>query len=55
VLPRSEVSQEEFYALMQKVEDSHSGEPGVYWTNDADWGTNPCCEISLKPYQFCNL
>ena len=55
VLPRSEVSQEEFYALMQKVEDSHSGEPGVYWTNDADWGTNPCCEIALKPYQFCNL
>lgn len=55
VLPRSEVTQEEFYELMQKVEDSHSGEPGVYWTNDPDWGTNPCCEIALKPYQFCNL
>ena len=55
VLPRGEVSREEFYELMQAVEDSGAGEPGVYWTNDVDWGTNPCCEIALRPYQFCNL
>ena len=24
-------------------------------SNDKDWGTNPCCEIALRPYQFCNL
>ena len=24
-------------------------------TNDKDWGTNPCCEIALRPFQFCNL
>jgi ribonucleoside-diphosphate reductase alpha chain len=31
------------------------GEPGVFWTNDLEVGTNPCAEISLKPFQFCNL
>ena len=37
------------------LEASGSGEPGMYWTNNEDWGTNPCCEIALRPYQFCNL
>lgn len=55
VLPRKEVSEEEFKALMKRVEDSGCGEPGVYWTNNKDWGTNPCCEIALRPYQMCNL
>src|SRR5690554_8162479 len=55
VLPRGEVSREEFFELMQAVEASGAGEPGVYWTSDLDWGTNPCCEIALQPYQFCNL
>jgi ribonucleoside-diphosphate reductase alpha chain len=40
---------------MKRVEASGCGEPGVYWTNNCDWGTNPCCEISLRPCQFCNL
>jgi len=55
VLPRGEVTKEEFKALWKEVEKSGAGEPGVYWTNDVNWGTNPCCEIALKPYQFCNL
>lgn len=55
VLPRGEVGEEEFKALWGRVEASGAGEPGVYWTNNEDWGTNPCCEIALKPYQFCNL
>lgn len=55
VLPRGEVSEEEFVALMKRVEESGCGEPGVYWTNNPDWGTNPCCEIGLRPYQMCNL
>lgn len=41
VLPRADVTKDEFMRLMQKVEDSGAGEPGVYWTNDVDWGTNP--------------
>jgi ribonucleoside-diphosphate reductase alpha chain len=55
VLPRGEVSEAEFRELMKKVEASGCGEPGVYWTNNKDWGTNPCCEIALRPYQMCNL
>lgn len=55
VLPRGEVSKEEFFALWKRVEASGSGEPGIYWSNNKDWGTNPCCEIALRPYQFCNL
>ena len=55
VLPRGEVTEEEFYNIMKMVEDSGCGEPGVYWSSNKDWGTNPCCEIALRPYQFCNL
>lgn len=55
VLPRGEVTAEEFKAIMKAVEASGCGEPGVYWTSDLDWGTNPCCEIGLRPFQFCNL
>lgn len=55
VLERGKVKKEEFNALWKRVEASGSGEPGIYWTNNKDWGTNPCCEIGLRPYQFCNL
>ena len=55
VLKRDEISQVEFFNLWKRIEASGSGEPGVYWTNNKDWGTNPCCEIGLRPYQFCNL
>jgi ribonucleoside-diphosphate reductase alpha chain len=55
VILRHAVTEEVFFDLWQKVIDSGSGEPGVYFTNDKDWGTNPCCEIGLRPFQFCNL
>jgi ribonucleoside-diphosphate reductase alpha chain len=55
VLERGVVGEEEFQALWKRIEASGSGEPGIYWTNNKDWGTNPCCEIALRPYQFCNL
>ena len=55
VLMRGEVMAQEFFDLWKRIEASGSGEPGIYWTNNLDWGTNPCCEIALRPYQFCNL
>jgi ribonucleoside-diphosphate reductase alpha chain len=55
VLLRHKIDQEEFFKLWKKIELSGSGEPGIYFSNDKDWGTNPCCEIALRPYQFCNL
>jgi ribonucleoside-diphosphate reductase alpha chain len=55
VLVRHRATKESFMSLWKQVEDSGSGEPGVSWTNNNDWGFNPCHEISLRPYQFCNL
>lgn len=46
VLVRNEVSEEEFTQIMDMVEASGCGEPGVYWTNNPDWGTNPCCRLA---------
>jgi ribonucleoside-diphosphate reductase alpha chain len=48
---------------------SHAGEPGIFSRDaaqrvaarngrrdsDHDFGTNPCSEIILRPFQFCNL
>ena len=55
VILRHKITEDKFYELWKKIENSNSGEPGVYFSNDKDWGTNPCCEIGLRPYQFCNL
>ncbi len=55
VLLRHKLTERVFRDLWQRVEASGAGEPGIYLSNDKDWGTNPCCEIALRPYQFCNL
>lgn len=55
VLLRHKIKKSFFYDLWKKIELSNSGEPGFYFTNDKEWGTNPCCEIGLRPFQFCNL
>ena len=54
-LMRHKVTKEFFMDLWKRIELSGAGEPGIYLTNDKDWGTNPCCEIALRPFQFCNL
>jgi len=55
VLMRHKITKEFFMDIWKRVELSNAGEPGIYFNNDKDWGTNPCCEIALRPYQFCNL
>ena len=55
VLLRNKVTEEFFFGLWDKIKASGAGEPGIYLSNDKDWGTNPCCEIALRPFQFCNL
>ncbi|NBW12672.1 MAG: recombinase [Caulobacteraceae bacterium] len=61
VLLRSNCSREDFDALFEA--QKAYGEPGFYFANNRDHGTNPCAEIGLYPYdeygysgvQFCNL
>ena len=55
VLMRHKITKEFFLDLWKRIELSGAGEPGIYFNNDKDWGTNPCCEIALRPFQFCNL
>lgn len=55
VLHRDETTREEFDYILKMCEESKAGEPGIFWTNDYDWGTNPCAEIALNSNQFCNL
>lgn len=52
-----------------EIYESHSGEPGLFSRaacqkiaarngrrdSSHEFGTNPCSEIILRPYQFCNL
>ena len=55
VLMRHKITKQSFMDIWQRVEESRSGEPGFYLSNDKEWGCNPCCEIGLRPFQFCNL
>ena len=55
VVVRHRVKKRDFFNIWEKVKESGAGEPGVYFTNDSEWGTNPCAEIALRPFQFCNL
>jgi ribonucleoside-diphosphate reductase alpha chain len=55
VLKRGEVTKQQWDELWAKVQASGAGEPGIFWTDDYDIGTNPCAEISLNSNQYCNL
>jgi len=55
VMPYADVSEKDFLRIWKAIENSGSGEPGISWTNDKELGWNPCHEISLRPFQMCNL
>jgi len=55
VIMRHRIDKATFLNLWERVKASGAGEPGFYFTNDKDYGCNPCCEIALRPFQFCNL
>jgi ribonucleoside-triphosphate reductase (thioredoxin) len=55
VLMRSKIEKEQFLDIWKKIEINKSGEPGFFFTNDKDIGTNPCFEVVLKPLAMCNL
>jgi len=54
-LMRHMITKDVFKEIWERVEASGCGEPGFYLSNDMSYGTNPCGEIALKPFQFCNL
>jgi ribonucleoside-diphosphate reductase alpha chain len=47
-LVRSETTKEQFMRIFETQKEF--GEPGFYFVNNTDTGTNPCCEIGLNPY-----
>ncbi len=55
VILRHKITKGDFNDFWQKIKDSGSGEPGFVFSNDREWGSNPCVEIALRPFQFCNL
>ena len=55
VVIRHKIKKDKFLSLWEKVKESGSGEPGFFLSQEKTWGCNPCAEISLRPYQFCNL
>lgn len=55
VIIRNRCKKEEFDLFWDRIKASGSGEPGISWTNNPEYGFNPCHEISLRPYSFCNL
>ncbi|MFZ2202766.1 MAG: ATP cone domain-containing protein [Microgenomates group bacterium] len=66
VWPDSGLTQLEITKQMLAMVESGRGEPGIFnrqgainlspaRRKPADFGTNPCGEINLRPYEFCNL
>ncbi|MFO7166947.1 MAG: ATP cone domain-containing protein [Chloroflexota bacterium] len=66
VWPRGGLTQQEFIKHFLEMVESERGEPGIFnreaanimkpaRRKEAEFGTNPCGEIVLRPWQFCNL
>jgi len=48
VLMRHKITKEYFMDIWKRIELSGSGEPGIYLSNDKDWGTNPSLRAGTK-------
>lgn len=66
VWPQQELAQTQITRFVLDMVESGRGEPGIFnrkaaienrpaRRKAAEFGTNPCGEIILRPYQFCNL
>ncbi len=66
VWPQRRLTQEEIARFVLDMVSSGRGEPGIFnrkaanenrpaRRGEAEFGTNPCGEIILRPYEFCNL
>ena len=66
VWPERELTQAEVTRFVLDMVESGRGEPGIFNRRAAvasrptrraaaEFGTNPCGEIIIRPYQFCNL
>lgn len=66
VWPAGGLTQQEFIRQFMDMVESERGEPGIFnressnimkpaRRQEAEFGTNPCGEIVLRPWQFCNL
>jgi ribonucleoside-triphosphate reductase len=66
VWPNRELNQQEVTRFVLDMVESGRGEPGIFnrraamasqpeRRQRAEFGTNPCGEILLRPFQFCNL
>lgn len=55
IMLRHKITKDSFEKVWNKVEQSGFGEPGFLLSNDKEYGTNPCGEISLRQNSYCNL
>lgn len=66
VWPDGGITQQDLIQQMLDMDRSRNGEPGIFSRENANrtkptrrkkarFGTNPCGEIFLRPYQVCNL
>lgn len=60
VLLRNTATKDTFEKILQHT--MQWGEPGLFFTNNEDYGTNPCAEVGMYPvfegetgFSFCNL
>ena len=55
VFVRHKVTKRDFKKFWTLLKENKTGEPGIFFTNSPEMLSNPCCEVSLKNNQYCNL